>query len=167
MFVISVSKFIDSCAVCCVQLAGWSAEKLWLISQLGQQTFLFSKMCRSSSGPTKLPVQFSLPSSDPGANGWGREVDHSSGMELHLHSTIYLTDMYSDVFVRLEVVCIDGQGGRAVMTTDGGGTVQVSLNVGIRCTSESSVTLRPLNPVHMYHLLLHDIAGALGSVYIP
>jgi len=93
LFVISVSKFSDSCDVCCTQPAGWSAEELWLISQLGQQTFLFSKMCKSSMGPTKLPVQWALLALMQGqtAGGW-----NGAAPSFH-HMTLRYV---------LEVVCI-------------------------------------------------------------
>jgi hypothetical protein len=110
LFVIPFSKRIDCCDVCCTQNAGWSAEELWLISQLGQQTFLFSKMCRPSLGPTKFPVQRALRAlmQGPSAGGWNGAASTFSHMPLW--------HVQRHVCTYLEVVCIDGEGRGAVKT---------------------------------------------------
>ena len=91
--------------VCCTQPARCSAEELWLISQFGQLTFLFSKMCRSSLGPTKLPVRWNVRALMQGKTA-------GAGMEMYLNFAMSLCHVQRHVCTYLEVVCngIEGRG---------------------------------------------------------
>ena len=35
----------------------WTTEELWFNAQQGEEIYLFSKACRTSVGPTQLPIQ--------------------------------------------------------------------------------------------------------------